>query len=202
MSGILSDRPLATHHYYDRLFEIDAVKVLPGEYYVTAKDIMLTTVLGSCVSACIRDTQSGLGGMNHFLLPDGGAEGNPLSETMRYGAYAMEILINDLMKAGARRERLSAKVFGGGNVLPGMTTMNVGARNASFVLDYLKTERIPIEVQDLLDVYPRRVVFWPKTGKAMVKKLRKAADEDLVRREQDYRRRVSTTHEAGSIDLF
>ena len=122
---------LATNVYYDRTFDRDAAKILPGEYYFTAKDMMIVTVLGSCVSACLRDRVSGVGGMNHFMLPDGGGDADsPISASMRYGTYAMEILINELLKAGARRENLEAKVFGGGNVLRGFVAINVGERNA------------------------------------------------------------------------
>lgn len=90
----------ATNVYYDRTFDCDAAKILPGEYYYTGKNMLIVTVLGSCVSACIRDRLTGLGGMNHFMLPDGGGDGgSPVSASMRYGSFAMEILINDLLKA-------------------------------------------------------------------------------------------------------
>ncbi|MHB1334221.1 MAG: chemoreceptor glutamine deamidase CheD, partial [Sulfuriferula sp.] len=135
----------ATNIYYDRTFDCDAAKILPGEYYYTGKEMLIVTVLGSCVAACIRDRVSGIGGMNHFMLPDSGNEANsPLSASMRYGAYAMEVLINQLLKAGARRENMEAKVFGGGNVLRGFTTINVGERNAQFVRDYLRAENMRI----------------------------------------------------------
>ena len=91
---------LATNRYFDRTFDCDAVKVLPGEYFVTTSDILLVTVLGSCVTACIRDRDKGLGGMNHFMLPDA-SEGGMLSSSARYGAYAMEVLLNHLLKLGA-----------------------------------------------------------------------------------------------------
>src|ERR1700693_3574707 len=113
MSQIASEQ-FATNVYFDRTFDCDAAKILPGEYFFTHKDMMIVTVLGSCVSACIRDRVSGIGGMNHFMLPDGGGENDsPVSASMRYGSYAMEVLINDVLKAGARRENLEAKVFGG-----------------------------------------------------------------------------------------
>ena len=108
---------LATNRYFDRTFGCDAVKVLPGEYFVTTSDIVLVTVLGSCVTACVRDRDKGLGGMNHFMLPDNGGELDVLSSSARYGAYAMEVLLNHLLKMGARRSSLEAKVFGGGRVM-------------------------------------------------------------------------------------
>jgi chemotaxis protein CheD len=150
----------ATRHYFDSTFNYQAVKVLPNEYYVTGDDVMITTVLGSCVAACIRDPQTGVGGMNHFMLPEGDSQ-SPASATMRYGAFAMEVLINEVLKAGASRERLQAKVFGGGAVLAAMHQMNIGERNAQFVLNYLKMENIPVAARDLGDVYARRISFFP-----------------------------------------
>ena len=192
----------ATNLYHDRTFNVDAAKILPGEYFYTAKDMLIATVLGSCVSACIRDRLTGLGGMNHFMLPDGGDAGSPVSASMRYGSFAMEILINDLLKAGARREHLEAKVFGGGAVLRGFTAMNVGERNAAFVTSFLKTERIPVLASDLNDVYPRKVYFFPKTGKVLVKKLMQTQNDTLAKRELDYARRLKVEPVAGDIDLF
>ena len=192
----------ATNVYYDRTFDCDAAKILPGEYYYTGKDMLIVTVLGSCVSACIRDRVKGLGGMNHFMLPDGGDPGNPVSASMRYGTYAMEVLINDLLKAGARREHLEAKVFGGGAVLRGFSAMNVGERNAAFVIQFLKTERIPVLAEDLNDIYPRKVYFFPRTGKVLVKKLMQTHNDTLAKRELDYASRLKVTPVSGAVDLF
>ncbi|MBZ2208158.1 chemoreceptor glutamine deamidase CheD [Massilia soli] len=193
----------ATNVYYDRTFDCDAAKILPGEYYYTGKDMLIVTVLGSCVSACIRDRVTGLGGMNHFMLPDGGGDvNNPVSASMRYGTYAMEVLINDLLKSGARRENLEAKVFGGGAVLRGFTAINVGERNASFVMKFLKTEGIRVLAEDLNDIYPRKVYFFPRTGKVLVKKLMQTHNDTLARRELDYASRLKVQPVGGEIDLF
>ncbi len=192
----------ATNVYYDRTFDCDAAKILPGEYYYTPKDMLIVTVLGSCVSACIRDRISGLGGMNHFMLPDGGGDANsPASASARYGSYAMEILINDLLKSGARRENMEAKVFGGGAVLRGFTAINVGERNAAFVMNYLKTEKIRVVAEDLNDVFPRKVYFFPRTGKVLVKKLMQSHNDTLAKRELDYASRLKEPV-GGEIDLF
>ena len=199
----LSEEHFATNVYYDRTFDCDAAKILPGEFYFTNKDMLIVTVLGSCVSACIRDRVSGVGGMNHFMLPDGGGDAdNPVSASMRYGTYAMEVLINELLKAGAKRENMEAKVFGGGNVLRGFTAINVGERNAKFVLEYLKAERMRVIAEDLNDIYPRKVYFFPKTGKVLVKKLKVEHNDTLRRREQDYASRLKTTSVGGEVDLF
>jgi chemotaxis protein CheD len=194
---------VATNVYYDRTFDTQAAKILPGEYYYTAKDMLIVTVLGSCVSACIRDRVSGLGGMNHFMLPDGGADANsPVSASARYGTFAMEILINSLLKSGARRENLEAKVFGGGAVLKGFTAMNVGERNAAFVQTFLKNERIRIVAEDLNDIYPRKVYFFPRTGKVLVKKLMQSHNDTLAKREIEYASRLKVQPVAGEIELF
>ena len=175
----------ATRHYFDSTFSCQAIKVLPNEYYVTGENLMITTVLGSCVAACIRDPQTGVGGMNHFMLPEGDSQ-SPASATMRYGAFAMEMLINELLKAGAVRERLEAKVFGGGAVLSAMQQMNIGERNGQFVLSYLKTEGIPVKAQDLGDIYARRVNYFPHDGRVMLRKMdaRTRASEIIAKREE------------------
>lgn len=195
---------VATTLYYDRTFDIEAAKISPGEYYFTNQDMMIVTVLGSCVSACIRDTVSGIGGMNHFMLPDGAKadKDNPASESMRYGTYAMEVLINQLMRNGAKRENLEAKIFGGGNVLRSFTTNMVGDRNAEFVKRYLKEEGIRVVSEDLLDIYPRKVYYFPKTGKVMVKKLKQLNNYTLVKREEAYSSKLKTNDVAGEVDLF
>ena len=191
---------LSPNLYYDKRFETEAVKLLPGEYFVTARDKLLVTVLGSCVAACIRDRVNGVGGMNHFMLPGEGDDA--LSSSARYGVYAMEKMINELLKAGAQRNNLEAKLFGGGNVLRGFTVANVGERNAEFALNYLRTERIAVVAQDLLDIYPRKVYFFPKTGRVLVKQLRHAHNETIVDREQVYRSRIKVAEVQGDVELF
>jgi chemotaxis protein CheD len=195
---------VSTTLYYDRTFDCNAAKISPGEYYFTDKDMVIVTVLGSCVSACIRDSKTGIGGMNHFMLPDGAAadKDSPVSESMRYGTYAMEVLINQLLRNGARRENLEAKIFGGGNVLKSFTTMNVGDRNAIFVRKFLKEERIKVTGEDLLDIYPRKVYYFPKTGKVLVKKLKNMHNDTLVKREEAYASKLKVADVGGEIDLF
>jgi chemotaxis protein CheD len=194
---------LSPNTYYDRDFDIQAAKILPGEYYVTARDMVLVTVLGSCVSACIRDRVSGIGGMNHFMLPDDGRDADKVSNmSARYGCYAMELMINQLLKMGARRANLEAKLFGGGGVLSSITTANVGGRNADFALSYLHTEGIPVAGQDLLDIYPRKVYFFPANGRVLVKKLRSMHNETIIEREKTYRSRLKSPDIQGDVELF
>lgn len=195
------DEHLASNRYFDRSFQADAAKILPGEYFVSDQGMLLVTVLGSCVAACIRDCELGIGGMNHFMLPDDGGR-DALSSSARYGTYAMEVLINHLFKMGARRNRLEAKVFGGGAVLASLSSSNVGARNAEFVLDYLKTEKIPVVAKDLLDSYPRKVYYFSQTGRVLVKKLHRVHNETLFSRERDYKDRLSGAKVEGDIELF
>jgi chemotaxis protein CheD len=194
---------LAPNLYFDRVHNSEAAKILPGEYYTTARDMLLVTVLGSCVCACIRDKESGIGGMNHFMLPDAGQDqNNPLGESARYGAYAMEILINQLLKMGAKRSNFEAKVFGGGAVLRGFTVANVGERNAEFVMRFLKTERISVVAQDLLDIYPRKVYFFPNTGLVRVKKLKQVHNDTVINRESEYKARLLYAKMEGDVELF
>lgn len=201
--GLEQDIHFAPNAYYDRYFNCDAVKILPGEYYVTGADRMIVTVLGSCVAVCLRDRYSGAGGMNHFLLPnDESNQTGLLTESARYGSYAMELLINHLLKQGANRNRLEAKVFGGGNVLRGITMSNVGERNAEFVLEYLHNEAIPIVAQDLLGPYPRKVYFFPQTGKVLVKKIKSIHNSTVMDRESEYRMRIKYRQKGGDFELF
>ena len=193
---------LAPNHYFDRNFDIEAAKILPGEYYVTGRNMLLVTVLGSCVAACIRDPKTGLGGMNHFMLPENSDRGDLVSPSMRYGSYAMEVLINQLVKMGANRNRLEAKVFGGGAVLRGFTTVNVGERNSEFVLDYLHTEHIKVVSQDLMGLYPRKVYFFPASGRVMVRKLTTVHNNTIIEREQNYGQRLKSSSIAGDVELF
>ena len=197
------EEALAPNLYFDRIHNSEAAKILPGEYYATTRDMLLVTVLGSCVCACIRDKVSGIGGMNHFMLPDSGQDqNNPLGESARYGTYAMEILINQLLKMGAKRSNFEVKVFGGGAVLRGFTVANVGERNAEFVLNFLKTEKIPIAAQDLLDIYPRKVYYFPNTGLVRVKKLKQVHNDTIINRETEYNARLHYSKMEGDVELF
>jgi len=190
----------ATFRYTERGFDRQAVKVLPGEFYVDAEEIPIVTVLGSCVAVCLRDPAAQVGGMNHFLLPDGGDSGLAGSAG-RYGVNAMEMLINELVKRGAQRRRLEAKIFGGGHVMKNLTSLNVGERNVKFTKDFLRTEDIRLLSEDLLDVHPRKVCFLPKSGRALVKKLA-AVDDSLVMQEKLYQSRLAEKPVAGDIELF
>jgi chemotaxis protein CheD len=184
----------ASFFYYEARFGLDAVKLLPGEWFVYDEDILLATTLGSCIAACLWDRNAHIGGMNHFMLPDGDGDSG------RYGSFAMELLINELLKRGATRGTLEAKVFGGGQVIGGMTSINVGERNTTFVLDYLRTERIPVVSKDVLEIYPRKVCFLPASGKAMVKRLAPAHPEAIVAQESALAKKAPVA--GGSVDLF
>ena len=192
---------LARNRYFDRAFQSEAVKVLPGEYFVTASNMVLVTVLGSCVTACIRDRDKRIGGMNHFMLADSGGN-EKAGASARYGVYAMEVLINHLFKMGARRTSLEAKVFGGGRVMSSLSSSQVGERNSEFVLEFLSTEQIPVLSQDLLDVCPRKVYFFPETGRVLVKRLARLHNDTLIRREREYAERLSGSSLSGEVELF
>lgn len=197
----VGDDHLANNRYYDRTMQVEAVKLLPGEYFATTSNLALVTVLGSCVSACIFDREKGIGGMNHFML----AEGDSSSlggASARYGTFAMEVLINHLYKLGARRGLLVAKVFGGGQVMASLASSKVGEQNARFVLNYLETEGIPVVAKDLLDVYPRKLYFFPENGRVLVRKLVRQHNETVARREREYAERLVEAPISGDIELF
>ncbi|MCU0967980.1 MAG: chemoreceptor glutamine deamidase CheD [Rubrivivax sp.] len=188
----------ASFFFFDAHFRNDAVKVLPGEYFVHDEDILVMTTLGSCIAACLWDRQRRIGGMNHFMLPDaaGGADSG------RYGSYAMDLLIGEMVKRGATRSTMEAKVFGGGAVISGMSTLNVGERNTAFVLDYLRTERITVVSKDVMDVHPRKVCFLPSSGKAMVKRLAATQGDAIAAQERAVRSAPPPDAAGGSVDLF
>ncbi len=189
----------ASFYFFDNHFQHNAVKVLPGEYFVTNENVMLITVLGSCIAACLWDSRVGVGGMNHFMLP----EGDSSDMSGRYGSYAMELLINEMMKLGARREFLQAKIFGGGRVISSFTNLNVGERNTEFVRDYLRTERIPVVSEDVLDIFPRKVVFFGTSGKAMVKRLAHTQTDAIAAQEvRGNAASVVRATRGGSVDIF
>lgn len=188
--------------YWDRTHHTFAAKILPGEFYVTRSDEAVITSLGSCVSACVRDQVCGIGGMNHFMLPHAGGSSvvhaGDLTEAARYGSFAMEQLINEILKAGGRRENLEIKLTGGGRVLANMTT-DIGGKNIRFVREYLENEGLDIVGSDLGGTWPRRVVYFPATGKVKVKKLR---SQEVLKQERTYQDRISQEHIEGDIELF
>lgn len=194
------------NRYWDRERDMVAAKILPGEYYVTHQDELITTVLGSCVSACIRDRESGIGGMNHFMLPqtnvgklNKGSEGI-VGIATRYGNYAMEHLINTILSNGGKRKNLEVKVFGGGKIIPALT--DVGMKNIDFVLAYLDQEGLKLLSQDLGDIYPRKVVYFPKTGKVAMKKIQDLHNDTIIQRERQYIHTLKSTPVAGDVELF
>jgi len=194
------------HRYLDKDHGIVAAKILPGEYYVTRENELITTVLGSCVSACIRDRESGIGGMNHFMLPETNADklsrgsAAVVGNATRYGNYAMEHLINTILSNGGKRKNLEVKVFGGGKIIPTLT--DVGTRNIEFVLEYIDAEGLTLLAQDLGDIYPRKVVYFPKTGKVGMKKVQDLHTDNIAQRERQYFNTIKNAPVEGDVELF
>jgi len=187
------------NRYWDKTRGIYGAKILPGEFYVTITDESISTVLGSCISACIRDRKLGVGGMNHFMLPATAEEG-AMGSANRYGNFAMENLINEILKNGGKRENLEVKVFGGGKILQNMT--DVGERNIAFVREYLKIEGIHVVSEDVGDTCPRKVIYFPASGKALLKKLRSLHNDTVVTREKSYMKDLVVKPDEGDIELF
>lgn len=191
---------------WDNNHDICATKILPGEYYVTRSHEIVTTVLGSCVSACIRDPKTGVGGMNHFMLP--GDRNKPLDKwagqdslATRFGIAAMENLINDILKQGSRKDRLEIKLFGGGKVLS-MEVNDVGNRNIQFARGFVGAEGLGIAAEDLGGVYPRKVIYFPRTGKVMIRRLRSLQNKSIADDEKKYETTLCRAEKPGAVELF
>ena len=193
------------NRYVDKSLGVITAKILPGEYYVTRNEEMITTVLGSCISVCIYEQKIGLGGMNHFMLPQAAGINNEaddlMSESFRYGDVAMERMINDLLRNGADKDQMWFKAFGGGQIIKQMTS--VGERNIKFLHKFMVMEGFKLAASDLGGPHPRKVNFFPKTGKVMVKKLQHMHNDTIAIRETQYRSKIDKPKiESGSIDLF
>lgn len=195
------------NRYWDRRMDVPAAKILPGECYVSASGEMIVTVLGSCIAACIRDRKLGIGGMNHFMLPvQSGEKGiqrnNSVNPALCYGNWAMEFLINSVLKLGGKRERLEVKLFGGGRVLAGMSNIDIGKRNIEFVTDYLMRDGLSIQAQDMGGECPRKVLYFPDTGAVKLRKLRTTANDTIQKRERDYMDSMNRKPQSGDVELF
>lgn len=198
--GSLND---GVKRYFDQNHDVTVVKIFSGDCYVNeGPGEMLVTILGSCVAACIRDPKIGIGGMNHFLLP-GTLDDEKSTEdpgALRYGVYAMEQLINEILKKGGNKLRLEVKLFGGGNVINNSAA--IGSKNAAFVREFFKREGLAVATEDLGGDYPRRIHYYPDSGKVMMRKLRRREDMAVVEEERSFERSLSQKPVEGSIDLF
>jgi chemotaxis protein CheD len=181
-------------------------KLLPGDFYVTREDEVLDTVLGSCVSACIRNARTGVGGMNHFMLPHprngepSDAWGSVASSATRYGSASMEQLINKILSAGGTRADLEVKIFGGARVLA--ATTDVGQGNVAFVRGFLKNEGLKVVSEDVGNTTPRHIQYFPISGKVRVKHLGNSQSAKLISEEVSYSQTLDKQPVAGAIDLF
>ena len=211
MASVVLPKPLAgfEHVYrnWDGHWQCPAAKILPGECYVSTLDEVIHTVLGSCISVCIRDRKLGVGGMNHFMLPvQEGERGitrqNSINPALCYGNWAMEFLINAILKQGGRRENFEVKMFGGGRVLTGMTNIDIGARNIEFARSYLREEKFTLASEDVGDICPRKVVYFPKTGAVKLRRLVHTANDTIERRERDYLLSMNKKPATTDVELF
>lgn len=190
--------------FFDSNLQATVVQVYQGDFYVTAApDEALTTVLGSCISACVRDPVTKFGGMNHFLLPAGKEqhESSGAALSLRYGSFAMEQLINAVLSAGGQRDRLEIKVFGGSNVMRGLSG-EIGHRNADFVEEYLKQEGFKLTARHLRGTWPRKVQFFPNSGQVRMREIKESAVPGIFEREVRASPQVATKPVSGTIELF
>lgn len=195
-------------------FRQPVVVINPGEYLVSEEDIIISTVLGSCIAVVLYDINLGLGGMNHFMLPGAfrphpmqGGRVNPqdfLEESARYGMYAMEVLINELLKRGANRKKIQAKVFGGASVIHRNDEgrKNIADTNIDFVFEYLETERIPLVSFDVGGSLARKIFFFVKTGKVPLKRIKGPSVAMIQDQELSYRKTLSSRPQEGPILFF
>lgn len=192
------------NRYWDKQNKVIAAKILPGEYYVTKNDEMITTVLGSCIAVCMRDIKSNIGGMNHFMLPIDKAEDKPalLDKATRYGNWAMEHLINDILKAGADKEYLEIKVFGGGAVINALQTLNIGDKNILFVKNFLRQENMKVSSQDVGGTCGRKINYYPKTGEVKLKRITDFHNQTIFEREIQYEHQLVEKPIEGDVELF
>ncbi|PAJ71862.1 chemotaxis protein CheD [Pseudoalteromonas sp. NBT06-2] len=189
--------------YWDCNRKSVVAKILPGEFYVTKQSEIISTVLGSCISACVYDEKMGIGGMNHFMLPINQAAALGTEEDQlccRYGNWAMEFLINEVIKNGGSRQNLKVKLFGGGQIIKAMT--DVGEGNIKFASTYLKQEGFSVDSHDVGGPWPRKVMFYPETGKAQVKKLRSIHNDTIQQRENKYLHEIEVQDAHTDIELF
>ncbi len=184
----------------DARFPHEIAAILPGEFFVSVNPMIVYTVLGSCISACIRDPVVGVGGMNHFMLPKP-KEGvnDSWGESTRYGSYAMESLINEILKQGGMKRRLEVKLFGAGKIYEG--NIDVGARNAEWVLGFLKTEGLGAVKTDLGDVCPRKVYYFTDSGRVLLKKIERLRNKTIVEREQEYATKIQVASKPVEEDV-
>jgi chemotaxis protein CheD len=184
--------------YYDQTFKTNALLVHPGDYFTTRdSQIMVVTLLGSCVSACVRDREQKIGGLNHFLLPE--PSGSVItSASNRYGSYAMERLINDILKQGGRRENLEVKLFGGSHLI--QNGLNIGQSNIDFIRTYMKTEQIRVVSEDLGGTFARRIHYWPTSGRVM--RLMIEQQTKIIQQETNYQQTIKAKEDFGQVELF
>ena len=189
------------NRYWDKHTGMPTAKILPGEFYVTSHNETITTILGSCISACVRDRRAGLGGMNHFMLPIGkSASKIQKADAARYGNFAMEQMINDILRNGGTRDNLEIKIFGGGRVMRGMT--DVGQQNIRFVREYIELEGLNLLAEDIGGNYPRKVMYQPKTGKVKMKKLINQHNNTVETRDESYFDKITQQETKSDIELF
>ena len=162
--------------FFDNSFNRNIVTIYPGEYYVSKGPEFVSTILGSCVAICLFDPHNLIGGMNHFMLAESGLDGKPSEKTgpiSRFGKFAVDLLLDELIKAGADRRYLQAKIFGGSNVfnLPENSRNQIGSENIKFAKKYLAELNIPIITEDLGGVPSRKIIFDPATFKVLLKRI-------------------------------
>jgi chemotaxis protein CheD len=184
----------------DNRFPHEIASILPGEFFVSREPMVVYTVLGSCISACIRDPIAGVGGMNHFMLPEPKAGGSDSwGESTRYGSFAMESLINEILKRGGMKNRLEIKLFGAGKIYEG--NIDVGEKNAKWVVEYVRREGLTIVKTDLGDVFPRKIYYFTDSGRVLMKKIERVKNQTILERENEYATQIKQREQQSVEDV-
>ncbi len=195
------------HIKFDAKFNMEMVTIFPGEYHATRESRIIATVLGSCIAVAMFDPVKRISGMNHFMLPNTVNKDNFfLSKSGKYGMFAMELLINDLLKLGGDRSHFKAKVFGGGSVLQRTEgfTSKVPENNIEFAFEYLKAEKIPVVARDVGGTEARKVFFFTDTAKIRLKRIAKTYVQPIESQEKRYLEKIRHRKdlEGGEVTLF
>jgi len=200
MTQIDTDQFTHIRRMRDNRFPYEIASILPGEFFVSRDPMIVYTVLGSCISACIRDPVAGVGGMNHFMLPEPKEKAHDSwGESTRYGSYAMESLINEILKRGGLKRRLEVKLFGAGKIYE--SNIDIGARNAEWVVTFLRTEGLVPTKTDLGDVFPRKVYYFTDSGRVLMKKIERIKNQTIFDRESAYAAKIQSVKQQPEEDV-
>ena len=208
---MINQKPAAIDGYehiprtWNSKFNMYAANVVPGEFYITDQEECIKTTLGSCISCCVRDKVNGIGGLNHFMLPQSNDNSNAREADIfgKEGCWAMEFLVNGILLNGGERRNLEVKIFGGAQLIAGLRNAQVGEKNIRFIKDYIKREMLNCVAEDIGGDCARTIYYFPQTGKVKLNRLAHNKDKEIASHENDYAGRLNKKQlKTGDIELF